>query len=452
MILLVFVVAVVAVLLYGVGLYNGLVTGRNGYRNAFAQIDVQLTRRYDLIPNLVETVKAYMKHERDTLEAVVQARNSAQAGLAAAKANPGDAAAMQQLAGADNALTQTLARLFALSESYPDLKASQNMMQLSEELSSTENKVAFARQAFNDAVMNYNNAREQFPGSIIANLFTFQAAEQTADPSCQWIPASPPTPNADLPISPQTASRRMLARPAQQHSNAATDLSKRGPSQACDPQDKSPASRKRAIPRRWPGDEAGEITGHAVDAGEHLEEGQPLEQLAESRQPAAQFARFHVMEHVAAHDQVEARLEAQLGQVPEAGEPDVAAAAVTLHHVLARIEPAVIQPRTQPQQGRAPRCLAAAHVEHVAQRSREIVLGQVHHHRDLAGELRARTHRMRGTAVPLVEIGAIVAFGHGCWGSKDVPARRPAGHYGAAHGASANGHRWFQISPSCASV
>ena len=180
MILLVFVVAVVAVLLYGVGLYNGLVTGRNGYRNAFAQIDVQLTRRYDLIPNLVETVKAYMKHERDTLEAVVQARNSAQAGLAAAKANPGDAAAMQQLAGADNALTQTLARLFALSESYPDLKASQNMMQLSEELSSTENKVAFARQAFNDAVMNYNNAREQFPGSIIANLFTFQAAEQLA--------------------------------------------------------------------------------------------------------------------------------------------------------------------------------------------------------------------------------------------------------------------------------
>ena len=171
-------VIVIGIGLFAVGLYNGLVTGRNGYKNAFAQIDVQLTRRYDLIPNLVETAKAYMAHERDTLEAVVQARNSALSGLSAAKANPGDAAAMQQLAGADNALTQTLGRLFALSEAYPDLKANQNMMQLSEELTSTENKVAFARQAFNDAVMGYNNSREMFPGSIVANMFAFLPAEQ----------------------------------------------------------------------------------------------------------------------------------------------------------------------------------------------------------------------------------------------------------------------------------
>lgn len=170
-------VIVIGLGLYAVGLYNGLVTGRNGYKNAFAQIDVQLTRRYDLIPNLVETAKAYMKHERETLEAVIEARNSAVSGLSAAKANPGDAAAMQQLAGADNALTQTLGRLFALSEAYPDLKANQNMMQLSEELTTTENKVAFARQAYNDAVMLYNNRREMFPGSIVANMFAFLAAE-----------------------------------------------------------------------------------------------------------------------------------------------------------------------------------------------------------------------------------------------------------------------------------
>ncbi|MGA8277816.1 MAG: LemA family protein [Rhodanobacteraceae bacterium] len=162
---------------YAVSLYNGLVTARNAYKNAFAQIDVQLTRRYDLIPNLVETAKGYLKHERETLEAVVQARNSAVSGLSAAKANPGDPAAMQQLAGADNMLTQTLGRLFALSEAYPDLKASQNMMQLSEELTSTENKVAFARQAYNDAVMSYNNRREVFPNSMVANMFAFQAAQ-----------------------------------------------------------------------------------------------------------------------------------------------------------------------------------------------------------------------------------------------------------------------------------
>ncbi|MBA8885573.1 LemA family protein [Dokdonella fugitiva] len=170
-------VVLVGLAIYVVGLYNGLVGGRNAYKNAFAQIDVQLTRRYDLIPNLVETAKGYMKHERETLEAVIQARNSALSGLSAAKANPGDAAAMQQLAGADNALTQTLGRLFALSEAYPDLKANQNMMQLSEELTSTENKVAFARQAYNDAVMGYNNRVEMFPGSIVANMFAFHPAE-----------------------------------------------------------------------------------------------------------------------------------------------------------------------------------------------------------------------------------------------------------------------------------
>jgi LemA protein len=176
--LIIILVILVVVALFVMGLYNGLITARNAYKNAFAQIDVQLTRRYDLIPNLVETAKAYMAHERGTLEAVVQARSSAMSGLSAAKANPGDPAAMQQLAGADNMLTQTLGHLFALSESYPDLKANQNMMQLSEELTSTENKVAFARQAYNDAVMDYNNKREQFPGSIIANSFAFVAAEQ----------------------------------------------------------------------------------------------------------------------------------------------------------------------------------------------------------------------------------------------------------------------------------
>ncbi|MFI4968937.1 MAG: LemA family protein [Lysobacterales bacterium] len=176
--LVILLLVVIGIAFFVVGLYNGLVTGRNAYKNAFAQIDVQLTRRYDLIPNLVETAKAYMAHERGTLEAVTQARNSAVSGLSAAKANPGDAAAMQQLAGADNALTQTLGRLFALSEAYPDLKANQNMMQLSEELTSTENKVAFARQAYNDAVMSYNNRREMFPGSMVANMFAFLPAEQ----------------------------------------------------------------------------------------------------------------------------------------------------------------------------------------------------------------------------------------------------------------------------------
>src|SRR5687767_642594 len=170
-------VVVVLIAIFFISIYNGLVGGRNAYKNAFAQIDVQLTRRYDLIPNLVETAKGYMKHERETLEAVILARNAAVSGLSAAKANPGDAAAMQQLSGADNALTQTLGRLFALSEAYPDLKANQNMMQLSEELTTTENKVAFARQAYNDAVMDYNNLREMFPNSIVAGMFMFTPAQ-----------------------------------------------------------------------------------------------------------------------------------------------------------------------------------------------------------------------------------------------------------------------------------
>ncbi|HPF73939.1 MAG: LemA family protein [Rhodanobacteraceae bacterium] len=175
---------------WGVGIYNGLITARNAYKNAFAQIDVQLTRRHDLIPNLVETAKGYMKHERETLEAVIQARNGAVAAQQAAAGNPGDAAAMQQLAGAENMLTQTLGRLFALSEAYPDLKANQNMMQLSEELTSTENKVAFARQAFNDQVMAYNNRREVFPSSLIAGMFNFQPANllEIEDPAKREAP------------------------------------------------------------------------------------------------------------------------------------------------------------------------------------------------------------------------------------------------------------------------
>jgi LemA protein len=171
---LVLIIVVVAVWI--AGLYNGLVRARNGYKNAFAQIDVQLTRRHDLIPNLVETAKAYMAHERGTFEAVVNARNTAITAQAAAGANPGDPTAMQNLGGAENMLTQALGRLFALAEAYPDLKASQNMMQLSEELASTENKVAFARQAYNDSVMNYNNRREVFPASMIAGMFGFGPA------------------------------------------------------------------------------------------------------------------------------------------------------------------------------------------------------------------------------------------------------------------------------------
>lgn len=168
---------VVVLIFFFVSIYNRLVGGRNAYKNAFAQIDVQLTRRYDLIPNLVETAKGYMKHERETLEAVITARNAAVSGLKGAAANPGNPEAVQQLAGAETALSGALGRLFALAEAYPDLKANQNMMQLSEELTSTENKVAFARQAFNDAVMNYNNLREMFPNSMIAGMFAFWPAQ-----------------------------------------------------------------------------------------------------------------------------------------------------------------------------------------------------------------------------------------------------------------------------------
>jgi LemA protein len=168
---------IVLLVLFLVGVYNRLVAARNAYKNAFSQIDVQLTRRYDLIPNLVETAKGYIKHERETLEAVVRARNAAVTGLRAAAASPGDPAALQQLAGAENALSGALGRLFAVAEAYPDLKANQNMMQLSEELTSTENKVAFARQAFNDSVMSYNTTREVFPNNIVANAFGFSAAQ-----------------------------------------------------------------------------------------------------------------------------------------------------------------------------------------------------------------------------------------------------------------------------------
>ncbi|WAC65018.1 LemA family protein [Pseudoxanthomonas sp. SL93] len=173
--LLIMGVAAVAVI-WGVGIHNGLVAARNAFRNAFAQIDVQLQRRFDLIPNLVETAKGYLNHERETLESVVAARSAAQSGLAAAKAHPGDPGAMAQLAAAQGQLNAGLGRLLAVAEAYPDLKANQNMMQLTEELTSTENKVAFARQAYNDAVMAYNNRREMFPSSVVAGAFNFTPA------------------------------------------------------------------------------------------------------------------------------------------------------------------------------------------------------------------------------------------------------------------------------------
>ena len=188
--LLVLVAVLVVVVLWAVGVYNGLIGARNAYKNSFAQIDVQLQRRYDLIPNLVETAKGYIKHERETLEAVIAARGAAQAGLKAASANPGDPTAMAALSGAEGQLTGALGRLFAVVEAYPDLKANQNMMQLSEELTSTENKVAFARQAYNDAVMSYNNQREMFPGSLIAGMFNFTPAQllEIAKPEAREAP------------------------------------------------------------------------------------------------------------------------------------------------------------------------------------------------------------------------------------------------------------------------
>lgn len=166
----------VALVIFVIASYNGLVQLRNRYKNAFAQIDVQLKRRHDLIPNLVETAKGFMKHERETLEAVIQARNAAESARQQATANVGDAAAIQGLANAESGLGGTLGRLFALSESYPDLKSNQNMLQLQEELTSTESKVAFSRQAYNDAVMNFNNKIEMFPSNLIAGVFNFVPA------------------------------------------------------------------------------------------------------------------------------------------------------------------------------------------------------------------------------------------------------------------------------------
>jgi LemA protein len=173
-------VVVVLLLIWLVLAYNGLVRSRNGFQNAFAQIDVQLQRRFDLIPNLVETARAYMAHERGTLEAVTEARAAAMAGLSAAQQSPGDPAAMKQLADTQGTLAGALGRLNVAVEAYPDLKANQNMMQLSEELTSTENRVAFSRQAYNDAVMGYNNRRQAFPGSVIAGMFHF-------GPAAQWV-------------------------------------------------------------------------------------------------------------------------------------------------------------------------------------------------------------------------------------------------------------------------
>jgi LemA protein len=175
---------------YAISIYNNLVSSRNRVGNAFSQIDVQLTRRYDLIPNLVEAVKAYMGHERGTLDDVISARNAASAGLKKAAADPSDPDAIKALAAAEATLGGTLGRLFALAEAYPDLKANQNMLALQEELSSTENKVAFARQAFNDAVLSYNNACENFPGNLIANNFGFKTAEylEIEEPGKRAVP------------------------------------------------------------------------------------------------------------------------------------------------------------------------------------------------------------------------------------------------------------------------
>lgn len=191
---IILVVVILFIIVWAVGIFNRLVKLRNRYKNAFAQIDVQLKRRYDLIPNLVETAKGYLKHERETLEAVINARNQAVSAGKAAADNPGDPDVMKGLMGAETLLTGALGRFFALAEAYPDLKANQNMMQLSEELTSTENKVSFARQAYNDAVMNYNIRRETFPDMIVANttgfgpaeLFEIEAPEQREAPKVSF--------------------------------------------------------------------------------------------------------------------------------------------------------------------------------------------------------------------------------------------------------------------------
>ena len=168
---------IAALIIYAIAIYNGLVALRNRVKNAFSQIDVQLQRRYDLIPNLVETAKGYLKHERETLEAVITARNQAQAAASKAERDPTDGDAIRALAGAENLLGAAMGRFFALAEAYPDLKANQNMMQLTEELSSTENRIAFARQAYNDAVMSYNTKCESFPDNLVAGKFGFKQAE-----------------------------------------------------------------------------------------------------------------------------------------------------------------------------------------------------------------------------------------------------------------------------------
>lgn len=175
--LLVILGVVVLLVVFGISIYNRLVRLRNRFKNAFAQIDVQLKRRYDLIPNLVETAKGYLKHERETLEAVIQARNAAANANEKAAADPGDPDAVKGLLGAESALTGAMGKFFALAEAYPDLKANQNMAQLTEELTSTENKIAFARQAYNDAVMTYNTARETFPNVLIAGPGGFREAQ-----------------------------------------------------------------------------------------------------------------------------------------------------------------------------------------------------------------------------------------------------------------------------------
>jgi len=167
----------VVLMLWAIGIYNGLVQLRNRFKNAFAQIDVQLKRRYDLIPNLVETAKGYLKHERETLEAVIAARNQAAAAAKAAAAAPADGSAVRALSGAEQVLRGTLDRLMLVVEQYPELKANQTMMQLQEEITSTENRIAFARQAYNDEVMTYNIKREVFPNSLIAGSFGFLPAQ-----------------------------------------------------------------------------------------------------------------------------------------------------------------------------------------------------------------------------------------------------------------------------------
>jgi LemA protein len=176
-VLVVLLLVILALAAWVAGIYNHLVALRNRFKNAFAQIDVQLKRRYDLIPNLVETAKGYLKHERETLEAVIKARNVAAVAAQAVASNPADAGAMKSLVSAETGLTGALSRLMVVSEQYPDLKANQNMLQLTEELTSTENKIAFARQAYNDSVMTYNNAREVFPAVLFAGMFGFQSAE-----------------------------------------------------------------------------------------------------------------------------------------------------------------------------------------------------------------------------------------------------------------------------------